>query len=750
MSESLATIFVFSLLQDVTVLRPLIYLAHDDFGVQPFLVICPGFRQRDREGVWQLELNEVREQTGAEVIHMRKAWELWQRFSNTRGAVFFGSESELNNHGETRELARCAPQGLTKVALQHGYECVGFLMNRHHIAAHGSSISMESDLLCSWLPLERLRDLRPMSQSRVIHTGPSILMKSTTKRLLGTTRSKELRSKEKKKGLICENLHSVRFELGGEARSGFLDVFENFAAEQSRLGNEIALRPHPAGQYTIRNKGLLPENVTLELKPTYKIDWEQYSYGISAPSSVLIDMTANGVSAAAWIDEQDDLDTSNYGALAKVCTLDEWLQFSSAPASTDQVLNRLLPGVTPETCTNSFRDLLQTLLEREPEPSRSRRSENTEHCEALAYPILIADDPQLPTLQICLLSAMAQMPTPSRVKVLSPTRTNKDMGAAGLPKEERLKKVLDMLETAIDQGATSAIFCRYVGPFHLEILAKLNERKIKSFYFIDDLLTNVPAHIGLNKQKRYGSMPVRGCLLDLLNSCDQVVTSSQTLAQELPEQNIAPKSLRWLGVSCSGTANQECDQNLHQVDEGELVIGYMGFDHDADFDPIAGVVAKVLDQHTRVRLEMIGPMKLHPKLERHANRIITMKPIYNYGMFMELLASRRWHIGLAPLIDSRFNRCKSINKWIEYTSCGIVTVASQGLIYDSVCKVGGGLLAATADEWTEALNKAITHQDLRRTTLQRAQALLGEEYSPERHWKCLQAAFQAAMESSTM
>lgn len=737
------TIYIFSLLQDVTVLRPLIYLAHDDFGAKPILVTCPKFRQRDKTGIWQSELSQISEQTEGEIISIRSTWELWQRFCHEKGALFLGNESELSNHDETRELVRCAPKGFITVALQHGYECVGFLMNQHQIQAHGNVVRMESDLLCSWLPVENLRELCPTSQSRVIHTGPSTLIKNTTKRVLVPALEKEERKRDEKIGLICENLHSVRFGIGGETRSDFLEVFDEFAAEQEKLGNKIALRPHPAGQYMLRNSKSLPRNVILELRPTYKIDWSQYRYGISAPSSVLIDMVANGLSAAAWIDDLNNLDTSNYGAIPKVCTLEDWMRFSHTPPATDAALDRLLPGVTPETCTTGFRAMLQLVLGQKPEAKQLQQVKGMGDNDPLGRLIFICDDPQLPTLQICLLGTILKMHPTSQPIILSPTRRNKDLAATGLDKKRRQEAILKILEMAIDQGATSAVFCRYVGPFHLEILDLFSRRNIKSYYFIDDLLTNVPEHIGLHKKKRYESTQVRGCLFDLLNSCDHVVTSNSVLAKELSKESITPNRLSWLGVSCSGRVNLECDQNFQSAQDDEVVIGYMGFDHDADFEPIAASLAEILDRHRNVRFELIGPLRLHPELELHSERVTMLKPIYNYHMFMSLLASRRWHIGLAPLLNTRFNRCKSINKWIEYTSCGVVTVASAGVIYDHVCSEGGGLLAATPMDWVQVLSQIVRKPDLRITTLQRARAIVEDQFSSSRHYQCLKSAFLA-------
>lgn len=746
-SKDKAAIFVFSLIQDVTVLRPLIYLASDDFGVQPILVVTPGFRQRDKSGIWQKELEEFSDECHGQIIQLKKTWQFWQEFGTARGAVIFGSESVLRNHAETRDLARYCPPGLTKIALQHGHECVGFLMNRHHKEAHGDSVGMESDILCSWQPVAHLRDLNPTLQSRIVHTGPSALIRETSKRKISGIDKPSRAEEGSGIGLVCENLHSVRFELGGEARSGFLDVFERFAEQLRSSGKTVALRPHPAGQYMVRQSNAIPENVLLELRPTYKIDWSQYCYGISAPSTVLMDMLANGIPAATWVDQHGELDTTNYGKLPKVSTLEEWMRFSNTANRDDAQLNFLLGNTSSELCADRFRALFQTVLEQAPS---IKPSKNPTQSVALGLALLIADDPQLPTLQICLLSGGGGVEGSDQSRIIAPTRLNKELAAAGLSAPERLEDILRRIEAAISRGITSAVFCRYVGPYHNEIISLLKKNNIATFYFIDDLLTSVPAHIGENKQKRYSSSQVRGSLLNLLEKCDKVVTSSAVLATELKLDASAIKSLDWMGVSCSGRVRHECDQNLSPLPSDKIIIGYMGFDHDADFELIASSVAKQLREHPTLHFELIGPMRLHPELEPHRERITVLKPLYDYALFVRMLAMRRWHIGLAPLIDSRFNRCKSVNKWIEYTACGIVTIASRGVIYDEVCKDGSGLLASSPQEWETSLAQAITNHDLRHTTVVKAQKLLQERFSPTEHKKRLLDVFQITRAGKSM
>jgi glycosyltransferase involved in cell wall biosynthesis len=71
-------------------------------------------------------------------------------------------------------------------------------------------------------------------------------------------------------------------------------------------------------------------------------------------------------------------------------------------------------------------------------------------------------------------------------------------------------------------------------------------------------------------------------------------------------------------------------------------------------------------------------------------------------------------IGLAPLVDNRFNRSKSFIKILEYAALGVPFIASPvGPYADHVVDGVTGFLASTPDEWAERLDQLIRSPWLR-------------------------------------
>jgi glycosyltransferase involved in cell wall biosynthesis len=79
-------------------------------------------------------------------------------------------------------------------------------------------------------------------------------------------------------------------------------------------------------------------------------------------------------------------------------------------------------------------------------------------------------------------------------------------------------------------------------------------------------------------------------------------------------------------------------------------------------------------------------------------------------------ASPPWHIGLAPLLDTPFNRCKSPIKAIDYAALGLAVVASDTAVYRGSIADGsaGQLVANTPAAWYAALTWLMRNWDLRR------------------------------------
>jgi len=89
-------------------------------------------------------------------------------------------------------------------------------------------------------------------------------------------------------------------------------------------------------------------------------------------------------------------------------------------------------------------------------------------------------------------------------------------------------------------------------------------------------------------------------------------------------------------------------------------------------------------------------------------------------------------VNLAPLSPGTFNEAKSAIKWLEAALVATPTIASPTQPFRESVVEGTGLLAATPDEWTAALDRLITDGAERAAIGARARRHALLEWSPER------------------
>ncbi|AZV80618.1 hypothetical protein EBB79_21870 (plasmid) [Parasedimentitalea marina] len=316
--RSAQAVFVFNLLQDVNILRGLVYLARQETEASLCFLVTKGFVKRDSRVIWQKELAAMVRDTGAEIHLISESADVWTALQGGGGILISASESDLPEHRETSAIMRATPSSFLKVTLQHGLECVGFRQSREHNIRHGRDVGFNADVVCSWLAPHRLSATRASERAKIIVTGPPTLLQR---------RRTHPDHPPLTQALVCENMHSARLQATGDHKASFMETFFDFCRRQP-TGEGVTLRPHPGGQYVLKNNIALPENVALNNLPIYDVNLPGYGYGISAPSTVVFDMVLAGLPVGVWRDPDGIMDIGNYAGLAQISAVDDWLNFA--------------------------------------------------------------------------------------------------------------------------------------------------------------------------------------------------------------------------------------------------------------------------------------------------------------------------------------------------------------------------------------------------------------------------------------
>jgi glycosyltransferase involved in cell wall biosynthesis len=152
----------------------------------------------------------------------------------------------------------------------------------------------------------------------------------------------------------------------------------------------------------------------------------------------------------------------------------------------------------------------------------------------------------------------------------------------------------------------------------------------------------------------------------------------------------------------------------------EIRIGFAGsLLRVADLEIIRPIIPPLLEADTRVVFEFAGVM---PRDVSAGDRIRFFPHVADYDTYIRFQASRGWAIGLAPLLDTEANRCKTDNKYREYGACRIAGVYSAIAPYQRSVRDGetGLLLGSSPSEWLEAVTDLIKDSERRSRLGERA------------------------------
>ena len=315
MSESLI-IFHIVLPQDVPILRPMILLATSLPDKRIELLVSKhliGLPVGD-------EVAKISAELGLTATYCEPGESAARELDGCSGMLFVGHESSVPPHHLTHDLFKALPNTLLKVTPQQGFESIGFLHNAAHQATYGSDIRFAADIVVGWFAEERLKNFPPAERSKLYVAGPPIMIPPRPD--LG-----EIDATDRRFGMICENLHSVRFS-GPAVHEYFLAQFFAFAERARAAGATLDFRPHPAGQFTDRMGLKLPPGVQRNGQPLYEQDLNAFGFAISPPSSILFDFVVAKVPTAVWIDPEGRMDHANFAGLETVSSAEEWWSFA--------------------------------------------------------------------------------------------------------------------------------------------------------------------------------------------------------------------------------------------------------------------------------------------------------------------------------------------------------------------------------------------------------------------------------------
>ena len=162
-----------------------------------------------------------------------------------------------------------------------------------------------------------------------------------------------------------------------------------------------------------------------------------------------------------------------------------------------------------------------------------------------------------------------------------------------------------------------------------------------------------------------------------------------------------------------------------------IILGYMGTNtHDADLKLVIPAIRKVMKTFPgQIKFQVLGVTTKEETLrllEALPAEVIQLEAsMRSYDQFVPWFQENvRWDIGLCPLLDTPFNRCKSDIKHLDYAAAGIPGIYSRVMAYESTVQhlATGYLTDNSVDAWVEGIQRLIEDVDLRSQIAAKARA----------------------------
>lgn len=285
--------------------------------------------------------------------------------------------------------------------------------------------------------------------------------------------------------------------------------------------------------------------------------------------------------------------------------------------------------------------------------------------------------------------------------------------------------------------------------YHPQIEALLLEAQAMGktlVYEIDDNVHAVHPNSVAYNVYRPGSETCHG-VKRLIEKSDALFTSSPELASQYGAWN----ARTWVLPNCIdfGIRDWETPVPRDPRLEGKVVIGWAGsITHQDDWQPLKGAIAPVLARYPEAVFAIVSAHRTMDAftegLGLDPTRVVRLEPT-GFQEYPALPA--QFDIGLAPVINTTFNRAKSDLKPLEYGARGVPYVASAIAPYMRLHRETegqGGFIARDTREWVAGISRLVEDTTERRAKGEYMQAYVQRERSSSGNaWRWAEALREA-------
>lgn len=235
--------------------------------------------------------------------------------------------------------------------------------------------------------------------------------------------------------------------------------------------------------------------------------------------------------------------------------------------------------------------------------------------------------------------------------------------------------------------------------------------------FCDDDLLNLP--------KTSPTIPWRKAgLIKTLGESDVIWSSSRYILNNYRDYTAGKRTAM---VDTIVQSDELADISIGHSGEDVRIVYAAAPSHAQLFERyISPIIPDLVDEFgDKIDFTFVG---VHPEVTGIKCNYYSGMPLVEYREFMK---SKHFDIGVAPLLNDDFSKCKYFNKFLEYTTHGIVGIYTETEPYSYVVEdhVNGFLVENTPECWYRVLADAISHKALRYKCVENAIEYLNRNHT---------------------
>jgi glycosyltransferase involved in cell wall biosynthesis len=294
-------------------------------------------------------------------------------------------------------------------------------------------------------------------------------------------------------------------------------------------------------------------------------------------------------------------------------------------------------------------------------------------------------------------------------------------------------------------GANLVILEMLTGP---KIIDECHKQGAKVIYEADDAV--IDSYGRERKNLQHIGPQWRENAIETIKKCDAVMVDNLTLKENYARFTDKPIyvlpfyiDFNWYG--------REKPEIKRMTDE--IRLGWFGSQgHLEDLKMIIPVIKKVLEKYSKVKFVYCGFGGMS------SDRLLT-EVGWGEDVFKEIPRERRefvigvpeeywpqkhryldFDIGISPLINDYFNRCKTYTKFLEYSTLGVPGVYSDVVYAEpenfSVVKhKENGFIAKSENDWLKYLSELIENEKMRKEMGKKAKEYVDKYFDLDNHWQ---------------